>query len=203
MFLKCIGGAKQVYKFMNELKGVTSKNTNVPLLSKNCKRVEDHLAIANELNNFFVNLGPNLKDTIPKVVFVRPQVNSSQSMWLYQTNCNEIIEVINDLKEKSSSGIDDISTILIKEIKSLTCKHLVYLINTSFKVGKFPSKLKRAKIVPLHEAGAKDDENNYRRISLLIVSSKIFERIMYNLIYTYFETFDLFNLISSVFGKKT
>ena len=131
IFLKCIGDSKQVYKFINELKGVTCKNTNIPSLSKNSKRVEDHLAIANELNNFFVIIGPNLKDAIPKEVFVRPQVNSSQSMWLYQTNCDEIIEVINDLKGKSSSGIDDISTILIKETKSLTCKHLVYLINTS------------------------------------------------------------------------
>ena len=202
IFLKCIGDSKQVYKFINELKGVTSKNTNIPSLSKKGKRVEDHLAIANELNNFFVNIGPNLKDAIPKEVFVRPKVNSSQSMWLYQTNCDEIIEVINDLKGKSSSRIDDISTILIKETKSLTCKNLVYLINTSFKFGKFPSKLKRAKIVPLHKAGAKDDVNNYRPISLLIVWSKIFERIMYNRIYTYFETFDLFNPNQFGFRKK-
>ena len=123
-------------------------------------------------------------------------------MWLYQTNCDESIEIINDLKEKSSSGIV-ISTILIKETKSVTCKHLVCLIDTSFKFGKFPIILKRAKIVPLHKVGAKDDVNNYRPISLLIVWSKIFERIMYNRIYTYFETFDLVNPNQCGFRKKT
>ena len=118
---------KASYKFINELNGLTSKNSNIPSLSKNDKRVEDHLAIANELNNFFVNIGPNLKDAIPKEVFVRPQVNSSESRWLYQTNCDEIIEVINDLKEKSSSGVDDISTILIKEKNPLYASILFIL----------------------------------------------------------------------------
>ena len=56
--------------------------------------------------------------------------------------------------------------------------------------------------MPLHKAGAKDDVNNYRPISLLIVWTKIFERIMYNRIYTYFETFDLFNANQFGFRKK-
>ena len=123
-------------------------------------------------------------------------------MWLYETNCNEILQIIEDLKEKSSSGVDDISTILIKKTGFLICKHLVHLVNKSFKDGKFPSILKQAIIVPLHKAAAKDEINNGRPISLPIVWSKVFERIMYNRIYTYFETFSLFHPNQFGFRKK-
>ena len=71
-----------------------------------------------------------------------------------------------------------------------------------FKDGKFPSILKQTKIVPLHKAVSKDEINNYRPISLLIVWSKVFERVMYNRIYTYFETFGLFHPNQFGFRKK-
>ena len=78
-------------------------------------------------------------------------------MWLYETNCNEILQIIEDLKEKLSSGVDDISTILIRKTGFLICKHFVHLVNKYFKDGKFPSILKQTKIVPLHKAGAKEE----------------------------------------------
>ena len=92
--------------------------------------------------------------------------------------------------------------ILVKKTGFLICKHLVHLVNKSRKDGKFPSIVKQAKIVPLHKAGAKDEINNYRPISLLIVWSKFFERVMYNRIYTYFETFGLFHPNQFGFRKK-
>ena len=134
--------------------------------------------------------------------FVTPDVNILQSMWLYETNCNEILQIIEDLKEKSSSGVDDISRILIKKTGFLICKHLVHLVVKYFKDGKFPSILKQAKIVLRHKAGSNDEINNYRPISLLIVWSKVFERVMYNRIYTYFETFGLFHRNQFGFRKN-
>ena len=80
----------------------------------------------------------------------------------FETNCNEILQIIEDLKEKSFLGVDDISTISIKKTRFLICEHLVHLVNKSFKDGKFPSILKQAKVVPLQNSGAKDEINNYR-----------------------------------------
>ena len=51
-FSKCIGDSKQVYKFLNELKGVTIKNSKVPYQIKDGRRVDDNLDVANELNTF-------------------------------------------------------------------------------------------------------------------------------------------------------
>ena len=143
-FSKCIGDSKQVYNLLNELKGVTVKNSKVPCLITDGRRIDDNLDVANELNTFFVGIGQKTKEGIPNEAFVRPQVNNLQSMWLYETNCIEIPQIIEDLKEKPSAGIDDISMILIKKTRSLTCKHLVHLVNKSFKDRKFPSILKQA-----------------------------------------------------------
>ena len=57
--------------------------------------------------------------------------------------------------------------------------------------------------MPLNEAEARDDLTNCRPISLLIVLGKIFERIMFNRLYTYFEAFDLFNPKQLGFRKKS
>ena len=103
--------SKQVNNFLNELKGVTVRNSKVPRIMKDGRRIDDNLDVANELNTFFVGIGQKTKEDIPNEVFVSPQVNNLQSMWFYETNCNEILQIIEDLKEKSSAGIDDISTI--------------------------------------------------------------------------------------------
>ncbi len=50
-------------------------------------------------------------------------------------------------------------------------------------IGIFPDKLKIAKIIPVYE---KDDETviiNYRRISLLLTISKVFERVLFKQLY--------------------
>ena len=55
--------------------------------------------------------------------------------------------------------------------KPLTC-----IINQSLKTGRFPSKLKVAKIIPIFKKDDEHDFNNYRPISLLPSISKVFEK---------------------------
>jgi len=55
---------------------------------------------------------------------------------------------------------------------------LCYLINSSFESDVFPSRLKIAKIIPLHRKESITDIHNYRPISILSVFSKIFEYAM-------------------------
>ena len=57
--------------------------------------------------------------------------------------------------------------------------------------GVFPSSLKISKIIPLHKKGDVNLLSNYRPISLLPTLSKIFERIIYNQLYTYFDNNNL------------
>ena len=81
-----------------------------------------------------------------------------------------------------------ISTHLLKEISLLIAEPLSLIINQSLCSGIFPSKLKIAKVIPLHKKNEKDLLDNYRPISLLPSISKVFERIVYNQLYSYLTT---------------
>ena len=113
-------------------------------------------------------------------------------MYLYKTTAREVGDILTNLDNKSSSGVDDISNILIKLSSDVINPYLVFLINFSFDKGIFPKELARARVLPLHKEGSKLDQNNYRPISLLVVFSKIFERAMYNRVYQYLGKFSLF-----------
>ena len=54
------------------------------------------------------------------------------------------------------------------------------------KGGKFPSDWKKAHVVPVHKKGDKQCLKNYRPIYLLPICSKIFERLIYNELLTFF-----------------
>ncbi|KAI0238435.1 hypothetical protein LSAT2_010850, partial [Lamellibrachia satsuma] len=91
---------------------------------------------------------------------------------------NDTKNIINNLKSKRSMGIDNISSILLKASVNVIAKPLTSIINQSLLSGKFPQKLKIAKVIPVHK---KDDNhifNNYRPISLLPCISKVFEKIV-------------------------
>ena len=62
------------------------------------RRIDDRCC--KRAQHFFVGIGEKLKADIPNEIFVGPEVNILQSMWLYETNCNEILQIIEDLKEK-------------------------------------------------------------------------------------------------------
>ena len=121
-------------------------------------------------------------------------------LWLFPTKPLEVREAIDNLDKKTSPGLDDICNLVVKSCSESLAPILAELINNSFKTGIFPEDLKRAQVIPLHKWDSKADLNNYRPISLLIVFSKIFERIMCNRIYQYLEHFQL--LYSKQFGFR-
>ena len=52
----------------------------------------------------------------------------------------------------------------------------------SFMEGVFPSELKLAKVIPIFKSGDSTKMSNYRPISILSLFSKIFEKLMYNIV---------------------
>ena len=53
--------------------------------------------------------------------------------------------------------------------------------------GSFPNNWKKSNVVPIHKKGDKQLLQNYRPVSLLPICGKIFERIIFNLIFEYLE----------------
>jgi len=75
-------------------------------------------------------------------------------------------------------------------IRVLKCAKKV-LSSPSVQTGKYPSKLKHAKLIPTYKGDDETDPSNYRPISLLSVFNRIFEKIMYNRLKSYIEDNEL------------
>ena len=63
------------------------------------------------------------------------------------------------------------------------------IINSSIRNGTFPEELKLAEVTPLFKNADPFDKVNYRPVSLLSHVSKVYARIIFNQISTYFEQY--------------
>ena len=81
---------------------------------------------------------------------------------------------------------------LIKSIKLDILDPLTLTINQLLMSGIFPDKLKLAKVIPLYKKGDSTITDNYRPISLLPTISRLFEKIVFNQLLTYFSDNKLF-----------
>ena len=113
--------------------------------------------------------------------------HNKKSMFLNPTNIHEIGKVIENLKNKHSSGHDNVSNYLIKRLKEVMITPLCIIINKSLEEGVFPTRMKNAEVVPLYKGKDRLNKNNYRPISLLLTISKILEKVVYSQTYTFME----------------
>ena len=110
--------------------------------------------------------------------------------------------MIDKLPSKTSSGVDGISTNLLKYITYLISKPLTLIMNQCLETGIFPSKLKIAKVIPILKKGDELIFDNYRPISILPSISKVFERICFTQIHSYFHVNDLYFYSQYAFRKE-
>ena len=87
------------------------------------------------------------------------------------------------------------------KVKNLISLPLSIIINQTLNTGIFPDTLKVAKVRPLYKKGDDRSFSNYRPISLLPSFSKIFEKVIYQQTYSYFQTNNL--LYSSQYGLRS
>ena len=76
---------------------------------------------------------------------------------------------------------------------------LKIIFEHSLKKGKFLEKLKKANVVPVHKKEDKMLVKNYRPASLLPIFGKMFERVIYNSLFNYFQSNRLFTHSQSGF----
>ena len=113
----------------------------------------------------------------------------------------DILKIIRALDIKKAHDHDIISTRMIKICDSSIVKPLPIIFRNSLNSGIFPDNWKRSNIVPVHKKGSKQLIQNYRPMSLFAISSKIFERLIFNSLYKFAEENNLFFSNHSGFRK--
>ena len=167
--------------------------------------VKDPKLIAKKINNYFIKIGPTQAESIVPPTgksFNDYLMNPERTNFEFKAVTEKTVEeIIDNLKPKTSCGVDRLSNKLLKFIKYEITKPLTKIINQSLLTGIFLDKLKLAKVLPIYK---KNDDNildNYRPISVLPTISKVLERIIYNQIYNHFTELKLF--FDSQYGFRT
>ena len=187
---ECAGDSKKTWQIINELRGKKQRKVKPNFLIDN-ERVTSRRVIANEFNKYFTSIASNLNDaysneylrinSLPSFTDYLPKSITS-SIFLRDCDCDEIIEIIADLKNGKSS---DIPIHVIKKSCTVITPYLVQYFNKCMQDGYFPCELKTGRISPIYK---KDDEQlleNYRPVSTLPVFGKIFEKIIYSRLYSF------------------
>jgi len=108
---------------------------------------------------------------------------SQQNMFLAPTDPNEVVTLIQSIK--NSSGHDGITAALIKEIKNEISYPLTILINKFLPTRIFTKSLKIAKVIPIYNSKDRELFDNYKPISLLPTIFKILEKITHKRLYNF------------------
>ena len=82
---------------------------------------------------------------------------------------------------------NDIPVKIIKSHKEIFSYFIHRNFSNSLYSSIFPSELKKADIIPIHKKKSKFDIENYCPVSILPVLSKIYERFMFDQMYSYFN----------------
>lgn len=89
---------------------------------------------------------------------------------------------------------------MLKCIRQYISTPLSILINTSVDAGKYFSKLKFAKVIPIYKCDDETDPSNYRPISILSVFNRIFEKLMYHRLKSFLDKYNI--LCDSQYGFR-
>ena len=101
---------------------------------------------------------------------------------------DNIVKKLNKLKTKKVSQKTDIPIKIVKENVDIISHFLYHNFNNSLSCSTFPIGMKYADVTPIHKKDDKTDKTNYRPISILPNLCKVYERLMYNQIYPYFDS---------------
>jgi hypothetical protein len=185
------GNLHQTWKLLGSIAKNHPPKNSIDFFTVNGVKIDNKNEIANKLNEYFVNIGNRLAESIP------PSTTSfssylkedyMNSMCLFLTDANEIINIVSNLKNKVSYGYDCIPVNIMKASIHSVAQHLSDIINSSLQTGIFPDQLKIAKICPIFKNGEKDVFASYRPISILPSFSKIFEKVLFNRMICYIES---------------
>ena len=144
MCTKYKANTKHLWKIVNEVIATTNDKTNII----NCLKIDNvktynPRVIANTFGEYFATVGKKFakkirqsKESIDK--FIAKVERNEKSLFLTPTCSQEIKHLIMNLPNKTSSGFDNISNIMLKEICPYIDTILADLYNQSMNEGIFP-----------------------------------------------------------------
>ena len=193
--------AKKFWKVIRKVipsdKSPSSQNI---LLKHNGERI-DRSEVATYINDYFINVGNFNAPAACQQDNPTPNLNSGSPTQDTQTGCqdsldmyelseiseNDVLKIIKEINKSKSSGLDNISSFIIKEAFGILLPEVTFMFNLSICSSKFPKAWKQALVVPIPKTGNLTKVQNYRPISLLPLLGKILEKLIHQQLSAYLE----------------
>ena len=184
-----IGDQKKFWKQIQEVLPSKKKggSSAFKLIDKNNGNLVPEKDAATFINEFFVNIGPNLAKKCNAEWNFRGNVCENKIENI-ETDIDEIIRLCKAINIHKASCIEHLSSQIIRDAFLAVPNKVVQLFNLSFANTDIPKAWKVAKVTPLQKAGNSNDVSNLRPVSLLPITSKLIEKIVHSRIYEFCET---------------
>ena len=170
---------KQMWNTISEIKNNGKSKTTVAKLEYANKTYSNNNEISEIFNQYFAGVGHNLASKFKKkLTFTETKKINTYTMFLNPTDSTEVYNIILKMKNKKSVGIDKISVDFLKKVSHNISYPLASIINQCFLEGTCPAQFKSSVVTPIHKKGDTTDPTNYRPISLINNTAKIFEKIL-------------------------
>ena len=124
----------------------------------------------------------------PVSFLLRNILEGPSSSLVFETVTKEKIEKpITNSNIKKAVQSNDIPTKLVHEFGYLFSKNIATSINRCKTGSTFVNAFKKAEVRPIYKKDGRTEKSNYRPISVLSNVSKIYERCLYEQMYSYFD----------------
>ena len=200
---------KGIWKTIKSLIGV-NKQQSINHLRIKEKDVGNNEEMTEAFNVNFSTIADKLRKLLPDVPFdtsklsnfVTSRKDESAAFSIPPIPGADVVGYLLKIDSNKSTGVDGISSRMLKLAASIIAPSITKLINLSFSLNVFPSRWKTAKVTPIFKSGDPTDVTNYRPISVLPSLSKIAERHVHNAVYSFLCENDLIYIRQSGFRSK-
>ena len=160
--------------------------------------VTDFKQKANLFNEFFCKqCTPVANDSTSPPLLETP----NETLSSLEIIASDIGKFIKALKVNKAHGHDEISIRILKLCEAIT-EPLYLIFKNCLSSNTFPDVWKKANVIPVHKKCDKQVLKYYRPVSLLPIYGKIFEKLIFNALYSFFDDRKLLNPCQSGFKKN-
>lgn len=186
----------------NNTKHNFPKNS-ISQIKQNGKILNNPEDIARAFNDYFIDtVKPTKNNQVPQISNNQNLKYNPNSIFIKPCIAEDIIQIIRTLRNSKSTGVDGITTKVIKYVGSIISLPLSHIINLCISSGIYPNKLKTSIIKPIFKKEDRENMQFYRPVALIPIFSKIIEKIIYKNFYDFFESYNIIVKEQYGFRKK-
>lgn len=177
--------AKCFFSYTKSLRKSNSMPINVHL---NDADASDKSSVCDLFARFFNSVyqeSDDLLDDLSELDSVNDNPYSGERLCDVSISESEVRSVLNAFDCNKVTSPDNVPMVFYVKLRDSISLPLSIVFNRSLSEGVFPDLWKLSFISPIHKDGSKSNVENYRPVSIICAGAKIFEKVMYQIVFAF------------------